>query len=247
MAAQTITFGDSAVLTVNGFLKTGYSFAGWATSSSGSVVYANEVSYTMVSEGDTLYAKWNENIMTLGHWLFDESLSDESDNNISSTISGNEEYINSPRGKALVFDGSNYTNVNDIESFDSLDSFVIEAWINPTSYNGSINAIVSKVNPNRDFVLFLTVAGQLSFHIAHESTYYNVTSSSVLPINEWSKTSVVKTGTHWELFINDVSVGENNFTNIEPRWTGSIMNIGAMNNGYSFQGYIDEVKITKLE
>ncbi|NLD93189.1 MAG: hypothetical protein GX639_11040 [Fibrobacter sp.] len=319
IAQQTITYGISAPLTANGFTKTGYSFAGWATSSSGSVVYANEASYTMATEGDTLYAKWNtigytityylnegtnganpanytvetptitlaaasktgyafdgwysdalfvnnvtsipagstgnidlyakwnDTTMTLGHWLFNESLSDESDNNISSTITGNEEYIDSPRGKALFFDGSNYTNVHDIESFDSLDNFIIEAWINPTSHNGSINAIISKVTPNRDFVLFLTSAGQLSFHIAHGSTYYNLTSPNVLPINEWSKTSVVKTGTHWELFVNDVSVGENDFTNIEPKWTGSIMNIGAMDNGYSFQGYIDEVKITKLK
>ena len=247
MAQQTITYGISAPLTANGFTKTGYSFAGWATSSGGSVVYANEASYTMATKGDTLYAKWNVTTTTLGHWLFNGSLSDESDNNISSTITGKEEYIDSPRGKALFFDGSNYTNVHDIEFFDNLDNFIIEAWINPTSYKGSTNAIISKVNPNRDFVLYLTSTGQLSFHIAHGATYYHLTSPSVLPINEWSKTSVVKTGTHWELFVNDVSVGEKDFINIEPKWTGSIMNIGAMDNGYSFQGYIDEVKITKLK
>lgn len=59
MALQTITFGISAPLTANGFIKTGYSFAGWATSSDESVVFANEASYTMSTEGDTLYAKWN--------------------------------------------------------------------------------------------------------------------------------------------------------------------------------------------
>jgi uncharacterized repeat protein (TIGR02543 family) len=59
MSVQTITFGSSATLRSNGFTKTGYSFAGWATSAGGDVVYLSGASYTMATEGDTLYAKWN--------------------------------------------------------------------------------------------------------------------------------------------------------------------------------------------
>jgi len=57
-ATQSITFGTSSNLTVNGFTKTGYNFSGWATSSGGSVAYANNASYTMNTEGATLYAVW---------------------------------------------------------------------------------------------------------------------------------------------------------------------------------------------
>jgi len=55
-------------LTANGFSKTGYSFAGWATSNSGAVVYANGASYTVNQSNrgpKTLYAKWNANKYTV--------------------------------------------------------------------------------------------------------------------------------------------------------------------------------------
>ena len=60
--------GTAKALTANGFYKDGHSFAGWATSSGGSVVYSNQQSvknltttpYTTV----TLYAKWTPNNYT---------------------------------------------------------------------------------------------------------------------------------------------------------------------------------------
>ena len=61
MQAQTFTFGTSANLTANAFAKTGYSFAGWATSADGNAEYADTQSYTMNTEGATLYAKWAAN------------------------------------------------------------------------------------------------------------------------------------------------------------------------------------------
>ena len=60
MQAQTFTFGTSANLTANAFAKTGYSFAGWATSANGEAVYADTQLYTMSTEGATLYATWAE-------------------------------------------------------------------------------------------------------------------------------------------------------------------------------------------
>jgi len=58
MAAQSITSGVSAPLTANAFAKTGWSFTGWATTSTGAVAYANGASYTMGTANVTLYAKW---------------------------------------------------------------------------------------------------------------------------------------------------------------------------------------------
>ena len=55
-------------LTANAFTKTGYSFAGWATSNSGAVVYANGASYTVNQSNrgpKTLYAKWTGNQYTV--------------------------------------------------------------------------------------------------------------------------------------------------------------------------------------
>ena len=61
MANQTINYGASANLTANAFTRTGYSFEGWATSANGNVVYTDTASYTMNTEGATLYAVWQAN------------------------------------------------------------------------------------------------------------------------------------------------------------------------------------------
>ncbi len=68
-ASSTHTYDVAKNLTSNGFTKTGYSFAGWATSASGSVTYNNSASVTNLSstKGATvnLYAKWTANSYTV--------------------------------------------------------------------------------------------------------------------------------------------------------------------------------------
>ena len=65
MAAQNIVFGQTVDLNSNTFTKTGYSFTGWAASAQGSVVYSNGGSYTMNTEGASLYAVWAVNTYTV--------------------------------------------------------------------------------------------------------------------------------------------------------------------------------------
>lgn len=64
MSNQTISRDVSTALKANSFTKSGHTFAGWATSSSGSVVYADRASVkNLASAGGTitLYAKWTAN------------------------------------------------------------------------------------------------------------------------------------------------------------------------------------------
>lgn len=58
---QILATGSSANLTTNGYSRSGYTFAGWATSASGIVVYADQASYTMGTGNVTLFAKWTAN------------------------------------------------------------------------------------------------------------------------------------------------------------------------------------------
>ena len=60
MANQSIAYDSTVNLTANAFTRTGYSFAGWATSANGNVVYTDGAEYTMNTEGATLYAVWTE-------------------------------------------------------------------------------------------------------------------------------------------------------------------------------------------
>ena len=67
-ASSSHTYDSAKALTSNGFTKTGYTFAGWATSASGSVAYSNgqSVSNLTSTNGATfnLYAKWTANTNT---------------------------------------------------------------------------------------------------------------------------------------------------------------------------------------
>jgi uncharacterized repeat protein (TIGR02543 family) len=65
MAAQTIAEGGSAALTVNAFVKTGWTFAGWATSAGGEVAYSDGANYTMGTGDVILYAKWTQSAHTV--------------------------------------------------------------------------------------------------------------------------------------------------------------------------------------
>lgn len=64
MVSQSITTNVATALTTNSFTKTGYSFAGWATTSGGAVAYSNSQSVTLTG-GLDLYAKWTANSNTV--------------------------------------------------------------------------------------------------------------------------------------------------------------------------------------
>jgi uncharacterized repeat protein (TIGR02543 family) len=65
MQSQGILYGTPANLNPNLYTKTGWSFAGWATTPAGAVAYADGAPYTMGSTSVTLYAKWTINSYTL--------------------------------------------------------------------------------------------------------------------------------------------------------------------------------------
>ncbi|MFM9027924.1 MAG: InlB B-repeat-containing protein, partial [Bacteroidota bacterium] len=67
MSNQTFTAGTGQALTSNSFSKTGFTFAGWATSSGGSVVYSNSEEVTLY-ETTTVYAKWTANTNNAITW-----------------------------------------------------------------------------------------------------------------------------------------------------------------------------------
>jgi uncharacterized repeat protein (TIGR02543 family) len=58
MDPQTVKTDEEITLRGNSFTREGYSFAGWAESSGGSTVYADEASYTMGTADAGLYAVW---------------------------------------------------------------------------------------------------------------------------------------------------------------------------------------------
>ena len=63
------TYDEEKTLTANGFARTGYTFAGWATKADGTALYTDEYSVKNLASQDgatvTLYAKWTANTYTV--------------------------------------------------------------------------------------------------------------------------------------------------------------------------------------
>lgn len=66
MSALTKNTGSAVTLTANAFTRSGYRFLGWATSATGSVVYADKASYTTDANVD-LYAVWQQITYTVSY------------------------------------------------------------------------------------------------------------------------------------------------------------------------------------
>ena len=66
MSAVELKTGETKAIPSNTFVKTGYTFKGWATSANGSVVYNDGANYTMGTNSQyTIYAVWEANFNTL--------------------------------------------------------------------------------------------------------------------------------------------------------------------------------------
>ena len=108
MSNESFTYGTSKALTANAFTRTGYAFAGWATSSGGSVVYSDKQSVNNLTSTDggivDLYAKWNTVTYTISYSGTDGATF-ASANPTSYTIESSNITLNNPTRLAYRFDG----------------------------------------------------------------------------------------------------------------------------------------------
>ena len=130
----------AAMLPANTFRRSGFKFAGWATSASGMVEYTDgqDVSGWNVASGTTvtLYAIWKEaeagKLPTDGlvaYYPFNGNLQDESGNGYDLTNSGgtfaSDRFGNADR--ALAFDGQEHHAGT--TNFDIWNSFSVSCWV----------------------------------------------------------------------------------------------------------------------
>jgi uncharacterized repeat protein (TIGR02543 family) len=101
-ASQNINTAASANLTANGFLRTGYTFAGWNTASNGTgTSYADQANYTMGTANVTLYAQWTANTLTITY----DSQGGSSISNGSTTTGGSVSNPGNPTQSGYSFNG----------------------------------------------------------------------------------------------------------------------------------------------
>ena len=149
-------------------------------------------------------------------------------------------------GKAYDFQvNSGYIIIPGPASFNDMDSFTLAAWIyRKGDFTGSFQSIISKISPQRDFVLQLRPEGNPSVCFAYDpAIYYCCTGPSVTPVAEWVHLAAAWTGDSWKLYVNGNLVKTESYPGSQPPWTGEHMYIGSLGGGEVFQGCIDEVLI----
>jgi N-acetylneuraminic acid mutarotase len=149
---------------------------------------------------------------------------------------------------AYYFNGSAYIDIPGGSVLNGMSSFTLSAWIKTDVANQG--AILSKVYPNRDFVLDLSTGGggSANAHWANGGTYYHCWATSPkVPANAWTHLAAVWTGTSWQLYINGSLSMQTVFSGVAPLWTGNLLQIGTLSSYTSmpvcFKGTIDEVRI----
>ena len=135
MANTTKYYGTNVTLRSNAFKRTGYSFAGWATSANGDVMYSNGATYT-ANANVTLYAKWDPHKYTI---VFNGNGSTSGSMKEQTFEYGKEQKLTSNAFKKTGFTfskwtrnadgtGTSYTNGQSVKNLTSTDGAEINLW-----------------------------------------------------------------------------------------------------------------------
>jgi len=126
----------------------------------------------------------------------------------------------------------------------------VELWVYPTVSDANYRSLMGG---SWGWQLY-AYNGSLSLYVSTSATggSYFVslsTAAGVLPANTWSDVAVTRQGSVWTIYVNGVAKASTtaNGTMATPVYPASIGAVYVSNtvNEYFFQGYIDEVKVTK--
>lgn len=145
-------------------------------------------------------------------------------------------------GSSAYFDGANdYLSVASSEDFNfgSLN-FTIELWVNRVGLGTGDRFLVSR-NNGSDFLFRWEAANILQFYINSNLILSN---SFAFDVDTWYHFAVVRSGNNFILFVNGVSVATAT-TSITMNNSGQPVLVGGYTAGDYFNGYIDDLRITK--
>jgi hypothetical protein len=189
------------------------------------------------------------------------TFTDSSANNFALTAFGNAQIDTSIKkfgSGAALFDGNgDYLTIEDNNvfvfntGFNNYPSipFTVEAWIYPTALNSSLDIIISKDTYGSNFSWCIGISQSSLFCYTHNiNSDWDFTVAASPQLNTWQHVALTMDGTTQRLFLNGQLLGTKNapITNGSSKisiGSGS-WNNPAASNSY-FNGYIDELRITK--
>ena len=136
--------------------------------------------------------------------------------NAADLLTGNFEFTEGVRGKALKFDGFTTCAVRHPSRMpDFGKGLSVEAWIAPQEYSLNQTAIINQYNPDRKagFFFGLDSEGKLVLGAAIHGKWMEIVSDSVVPQLKWSHvTGVIEPKGNMAIYINGRKAGMLNTT-----------------------------------
>ena len=179
----------------------------------------------------------------VAYYPFNNSTADVTGNGYDGTNNGalfTTDYSGNSLSAAL-FTGTTNIDINSPSGLNGMSEFTISAWIYPNGGTGD-RTIISKVGPDRDFVLKINGAGELDGHF-NDGTYRFCTTNSPISLNVWTHVAWCWDGSESKMYQNGTLVKTCDHTGSAPPWLGSQMGIGSMGGGELWSGVLDEIRI----
>jgi len=178
------------------------------------------------------------------------TFTDESSNALTITANGNVQVDTAVKKfgtGSIEFDGTgDYLTVPDDPAWDLNSSdFTIEAWVYPTA-SPAQPIIIGQWTSSYSWALMLSNNSNRYLRaILYNGVFNDYVSTSALSLNSWNHCAFVREGNTVSLYLNGTSVYSTSFTGSVGASTSAV-SIGANSVGGSpFQGYLDDVRVTK--
>ncbi len=178
IANQTVDYDEQVALNANGFSRTGYTFAGWSTTSDGSIQYSDQaiIKNLTTKVSITLYAVWEVNTYTI---IFDGNGNDGG-NTENQIINYDEQVTLIPNG----YTKTGYTFMGWSRSSDGYIQYNDEAIVKNVAESGSVT-LYAKWGVNIYTITF-DGNGHTSGSTASQTTNYD--EGTTLNINGFIRT-----------------------------------------------------------
>ena len=213
MENQMIDSGSSAILSANAFIRSGYLFSGWATTSTGGVAYNDKQSFTMGGANVQLYAVWTLSSSLLIKYDFNSQNCNDSSVNAKNGTPNNITYISDGNGGySASFNGtSSYIVLPDNTIRGNSAFTVMMRFKTSTNTNALLGYQITAagVTDPSQFVpiIWVDTAGKLVGDLWNGSAHFTVTSAAAVTDNTWHSVYFsAKTGSI-ALYLDGIQIG----------------------------------------
>ena len=172
------------------------------------------------------------------------TVTDQSGNGNTGTISAATWAATGKYGKALQFNGTSArVNVPDAASLHLTTGMTLEAWVNPSTVNGNWRDVIYKGNDNYYLEATSSNASKPDAGLIAGGSYADAYGSAALTANSWSYLAETYDGATLRLYVNGTQVASTAHTGAITTSTNQLQIGGDSIYGQYFAGMIDEVRI----